>query len=422
MKGVKCYSLYPSQKQTPHEDPLVEVFKLSHAIPICESVSPVSDYRWHSMSEDEFQAYKNRLEDTVYKQMEEAEAAEGSHFNLAIAHHTFLNPLVLRNVLRKRVQNGKPKTPLVCFVHGTALKMYVHEKKGENKDEFPLRFLPLLQNEKVFNSHSEEEDGVQICYAISNQQVEALADIFPEFPHDKTVVSPNGINQKIFHEIQGLTLKEHLGRFDKFFYEGSSLKTSPPQRVDTSGIEKLIVIVSKFADWKRIDALLKAQKILEEKLPQVGLVVIGSGPLDAQKKLQDLAYEELKLKNCFFLGPHPQPVLAELYTIADVGCFPSRKEPFGMVFIECMACGTPVIGANSGGPKDFVSPEVGELVPESEDIGVLASNLADAIERALNENWKEKKKAACMKLVEEKYSVKVQCDNLLENTKEKLRI
>ena len=37
----------------------------------------------------------------------------------------------------------------------------------------------------------------------------------------------------------------------------------------------------------------------------------------------------------------------------------------GLVFIECMACGTPVIGADSGGPRDFVSKSVGELVPES---------------------------------------------------------
>ena len=45
----------------------------------------------------------------------------------------------------------------------------------------------------------------------------------------------------------------------------------------------------------------------------------------------------------------------------------SRKEPFGMVFIECMACGTPTIGANSGGPTEFVKPEQGVLVDEEPD-------------------------------------------------------
>jgi glycosyltransferase involved in cell wall biosynthesis len=41
----------------------------------------------------------------------------------------------------------------------------------------------------------------------------------------------------------------------------------------------------------------------------------------------------------------------------------------GMVFIEAMACGTPVIGADSGGPKDFVTPAVGALVPEVSALG-----------------------------------------------------
>lgn len=38
-----------------------------------------------------------------------------------------------------------------------------------------------------------------------------------------------------------------------------------------------------------------------------------------------------------------------------------------MVFIECMACGTPTIGANSGGPTEFVKPEQGVLVEEEAD-------------------------------------------------------
>ena len=39
--------------------------KLSHQIPICESASPVSSYRWHSMSEEEFRSYRERLEAAV---------------------------------------------------------------------------------------------------------------------------------------------------------------------------------------------------------------------------------------------------------------------------------------------------------------------------------------------------------------------
>merc|ERR1711908_105888 len=122
--------------------------------------------------------------------------------------------------------------------------------------------------------------------------------------------------------------------------------------------------------------------------------------------------EELGLKNTFLIGARGQDILAEIYTVASLGCFPSFKEPFGLVFVECMACKTPVIGANSGGPKDFVVPEVGELVtepPETKDFSTVAegvvtlgNTLAEAIGRAIKEDWKKTKSEACIKLAHDK--------------------
>merc|ERR1712080_598794 len=93
-----------------------------------------------------------------------------------------------------------------------------------------------------------------------------------------------------------------------------------------------------------------------------------------------------------------QDILAEIYTVSNLGCFPSFRGPFGLVFVECMACKTPVIGADSGGPKDFVTPEVGTLVaepPETSDLSTvplgvetLSKTLATAISQALTEDWK----------------------------------
>ncbi|CAK9017388.1 D-inositol 3-phosphate glycosyltransferase (N-acetylglucosamine-inositol-phosphate N-acetylglucosaminyltransferase) (GlcNAc-Ins-P N-acetylglucosaminyltransferase) [Durusdinium trenchii] len=418
LEGVTCYSMYPSEKQTPHEDPYVEVFKLDHPIPICESASPVSSYRWHSMSEDEFAAYQARLEEAVYKQMEAAEEREGTHFSVAIAHHTFLNPLVLRNVLRRRKEAGKPRTALVDFVHGTALKMYVHEKEGKEPEEFPMRFLPMMEKAKVFDFT--DDCGVQLCYAISNQQIEAFLEIFPGYPKDRVVISPNGINQAVFHEQEGESVSKTLSEFATSHYEGSPRELA---QIDGSKYDHVVVMVSKFAAWKRVPALLRAAKSYEKAFEgKVATVIVGTGPLDAQKELQDLAFDELGLEHTYFLGPKPQPVLARLYTIASVGVFPSYKEPFGMVFVECMACGTPVIGANSGGPKDFVDDSVGMLVPETDDIEELARSVDQAVQAAIKDDWKSKRAAACKKLVDERYSVKKQVSELLEGTRKTLKI
>ena len=64
MAGVKCYSIHPSKMQTNSEDdPTFRTFKLEHDIPICESVSPNSSYRWNSMNDEQFLAYRKRLEE-----------------------------------------------------------------------------------------------------------------------------------------------------------------------------------------------------------------------------------------------------------------------------------------------------------------------------------------------------------------------
>jgi glycosyltransferase involved in cell wall biosynthesis len=92
-----------------------------------------------------------------------------------------------------------------------------------------------------------------------------------------------------------------------------------------------------------------------------------------------------------------------------------------MVFVEAMSCGAPVIGAKSGGPLDFVSPAVGELVPEADSTDELSVSLKDAILRAVNEDWRTAKESACIKLVDTEYSAKRQCTELLANAKRMLK-
>ena len=130
--------------------------------------------------------------------------------------------------------------------------------------------------------------------------------------------------------------------------------------------------------------------------------------------MQNLAFEDLGLKRTFFLGPRGQDELATLFRIADVGCFPSKNEPFGLVFIECMACGTPVIGACSGGPKDFVTSEVGALVPETDDRDQLARSLAATIIRSINEGWKTNKGPKAAILTRQNFSVVFQVQALIQ--------
>merc|ERR1711994_127637 len=199
-----------------------------------------------------------------------------------------------------------------------------------------------------------------------------------------------------------------------------------PSEEDVAKYKQCVAFVGKAAEWKRQAALLRAASQYENEFPELATLCVGTGPDEEIKKLKDLC-EELGLKNTFLLGPRSQDVLAEIYTMGNLGCFPSFKEPFGLVFVECMACKTPVIGANSGDPKDFVTPDVGELVaepPETTDLSTVAAGmktlgatLNEAITRSLKEDWKNGKGEAGFKLAHDKFTVGAQVGKMLEDLK-----
>ncbi|MEM8949284.1 MAG: glycosyltransferase [Pseudomonadota bacterium] len=411
LPDTKSYSIYPSKTQRFEQDD-VRVFELDHDIPICESISPVSSYRWHGMSDADIDAYRKRLTREVGGWMAEIEARTGEQFKLAIAHHTFLNPVVMRDIIKARVAEGRPKIPLLCFAHGTALKMYANERRADNPEEFPLRFLPMIEGERIFH-YGDAAGSIDLAAAISTQQVDALIDMFPSFPRERVVLSPNGYNQAAFRPLQRAdTLADRLDVLRRF--ETQPFDGSPhPARCVEGEFDGVVVFCGKFADWKRLDALLKAASIYEKTPPRIATLIVGSGPHEDQVRMQSLALDQLGLENTFFLGPRGQDELAMLFGAADVGCFPSKNEPFGLVFIECMACGTPVIGANSGGPRDFVTPEVGQLIQETDDNDALAAQLADVIGTAINDGWKSKKGSTAAALAQQDFSVVAQVKALL---------
>lgn len=422
MPNVKSFSMYPSKNQAqPAAGASYKVFELDHDIPICESASPNSSKRWHSMPVEEFDAYVKRLEDEVFAFTKECEASAGSKFTCMIAHHSFINPLVLRNVIKRRVAEGLPKCPLYCFVHGTALKMYRWELGPKETDEQksfirePKSFHQMILDEGLF---SDQVNGINACFVISEEQKGGIKEIFPMFPQDRVIVAPNGINvEKFKPREKDLTtvLTEQTKEI---------IWPAPPTADAIGAIKRFIVFVGKFAEWKRQAALLHAMAKLEADFPDLALLCAGTGPDAEAEKLKKLC-TDLGLKRTFLLGARGQDLLAEMYTVASLGCFPSFKEPFGLVFVECMACKTPVIGANSGGPKDFVTDAVGKLVaepPETTDLSTVAQGvetlgktLHAEISTALNEDWKKSKGDACIKLALDRFTVGAQVSGMLEN-------
>ena len=127
---------------------------------------------------------------------------------------------------------------------------------------------------------------------------------------------------------------------------------------NTYGAEYLILSVGRLVDKKGIKYLIMAMKDVIKEFPNAKLIIGGSGPeKDNLKKLS----ESLNLKeNMFFVGYLKNSDLPKYYASSDIFVLPSIKtkggdtEGLGVVLLEAMACGTPVIGSDIGGITDII--------------------------------------------------------------------
>ncbi len=147
--------------------------------------------------------------------------------------------------------------------------------------------------------------------------------------------------------------------------------------------------------YKGIDILLNAFRTVIDKTDKnVYLRIGGTGELysSLHKKCSQLSL----CKNVIFLGKiEREQVRAEMQN-ADCFVLPSRFEAFGVVFIEALACGTPVIGTDAGGPKYIINKKNGIIVHKKNQ-KMLAKAMIEMIKNRNNYNNKDICKEALKK-------------------------
>lgn len=112
--------------------------------------------------------------------------------------------------------------------------------------------------------------------------------------------------------------------------------------------------------YKGVDTLIEAMPAVRERLPGAHLVVVGGG--NDQGRLAALAASHGGAEAIEMLGIVDDARLKAEYARCDLFALPSRKEGFGLVFLEAMSFGKPCLGARAGGVPEVVTEEVGELV------------------------------------------------------------
>lgn len=142
---------------------------------------------------------------------------------------------------------------------------------------------------------------------------------------------------------------------------------------------------------KGLDLLLKAASLFERK--DFVLHIGGDGTLlDSYRKMA----KELDIEaNCKFYGGILRDDIALFYSSLDIFVLPSRYETFGVVLIEAMACGIPVIATRCGGPQEIVIQSTGMLIgkenPEelAKAIRIMSENLGSYNKEAIRSYAKE---------------------------------
>ncbi|MBW4421263.1 MAG: glycosyltransferase family 1 protein [Myxacorys californica WJT36-NPBG1] len=214
--------------------------------------------------------------------------------------------------------------------------------------------------------------------ATSPQEAEMLRSLVSSLGHIEVI--PCGTDVSRFHAIPKADARIQLG---------------------LNPTDEVMLYVGRFDPRKGIETFVRAAGSIKQNAVDASnlrlVIVGGSDPTKSdgqeRQRIEQLVNQLGLADHTTFAGRVGHDLLPLYYTAADVCVIPSHYEPFGLVAIEAMACGTPVVASNVGGLKfSVVSEETGLLVPPQNEVA-----FATAIERILtDELWARKlRKRAC---------------------------
>jgi len=244
-------------------------------------------------------------------------------------------------IILKRLFN----IPVVLHIHGGDLNIYSSSSY-------------LYKN--IYDATVSESDKIIVN---SNDIKNKLLSLTGVNEDKVTVLSP-GVSYDIFYPIDVKNLKIHQNSYN----------------VNPNSI--VLLFAGNAIKRKGLDILLTALSHLQiEQLNKITLIICSNGP--EMENTRDRLNQIPNLKNStIFINKVSQSELNILYNIATLFIFPSREEPLGLVGLEALASGTPVIGSNVGGIPEYINSDNGYLFDPNKpkDLSTIIGSLIDSPE------------------------------------------
>jgi glycosyltransferase involved in cell wall biosynthesis len=172
--------------------------------------------------------------------------------------------------------------------------------------------------------------------------------------HHKVMVLPNAVDLDEF----GATIEQPVSQ-------------SIYQELELSGETKLVIMIGRLDRQKDWPTFLRTAQLVQQHLDQdCAFLVVGSGA--QEQSLRDYVAVH-KVQGVFFLDWRQD--VASLLHQADVFILTSRREPFGIVVLEAMAAGCPVVATRSGGPESIINHGSNGLLADVGDVDALANHV-----------------------------------------------
>ena len=207
------------------------------------------------------------------------------------------------------------------------------------------RFLPgLTEPPTRIAAEKQLVRRVDRILAFTADEVDHLKNLYGADP-GKIIVIPPGVDVNRFRPIDSLAAKTKI--------------KIPRNR-------RLILFVGRLDPIKRVEILFSAFKQIDDQI--IRLMIIGGESGDENLDRLKLLAKNLKISGrVSFLGQRDQKILPFYYSAAELVIVPSSYESFGLVALESMACGTPLVASKVGGLAVLISDgQTGFSVPPNQ--------------------------------------------------------